>query len=312
MALQDLARDAGFAINRLGPSMGVEIIGLDLNEAMDDATFAILHEAMQTHHLLCFRDQHDLTDASHLAFTERWGPLEVFPEANKTKTESTVYHVANVSPDGEHLPEDNPQVVFQKVNARWHTDSSYRHIPSFASIMFGTEVLPDKAQGGETEFSNMLMAYDALSDEMKRRIEPLHMVHYYEFGRRLYSDLPPISATEREVVPPTCHPLVRVHADRPSVDGGGRRSLFFTTNAGNEVSGMTLEDGQALHKQLATHADNPAFCYRHRWRLHDLVMWDNRVLLHRARPYEMSKYRRVFRRTTVAGAGPVKGPHSIS
>ena len=312
MALQENARDAGFAINRLGSAMGAEIIGLDLNVPLDAATFAVLHETMQSHHLLCFRDQHNLTDDSQLAFTERWGPLEVFPEADKTKTESTVYHVANVSPDGVHLAEDDPQVVFQKVNARWHTDSSYRHIPSLASIMFGTEVLPDEAEGGETEFSNMLMAYDALTDEMKRRIEPLHMVHYYEFGRRIYPDLPPISAVEREVVPPTCHPLVRVHPDRAGAGGKGRRSLFLTTNAGNEVSGMTLEAGQTLHKQLAAHAGTPDFCYRHRWRLHDLVMWDNRVLLHRARPYEMEKYRRVFRRTTVAGAGPVVGPYSIS
>jgi alpha-ketoglutarate-dependent taurine dioxygenase len=312
MALEDNARDAGFAVNRISPAMGAEITGLDLNKPLDDATFAILHETMQTHHLLCFRDQHALSDDSQLSFTERWGPLEIFPEADKTKTETTVYHVANVSPDGEHLPEDDPQVVFQKVNARWHTDSSYRHIPSFASIMFGTEVLPDEAEGGETEFSNMLLAYDALSNDMKRRIEPLHMVHYYEFGRRLYPDLPPITAVEREIVPPTCHPLVRVHPDRPSADGKGRRSLFFTTNAGNEVSGMTLEDGQTFHEQIAAHADKPEFCYRHRWRLHDLVMWDNRVLLHRARPYEMAKHRRVFRRTTVAGAGPIKGPYSVS
>ena len=294
-----------FRISRISDALGAEVQGLDLSEPLGDAAFDRLREALQTHHLLCFRDQHSLDEAAQLAFTRLWGELEVFPEADKTKSASTIYNVANVSAEGEHLGADDHRSVYQKVNARWHTDSSYRYIPSFASIMLGIEVLPDEAQGGETEFSNMLLAYDALPAETREDIEPLHMVHYYEFGRRLFSELPPVSEFEREAVPPTCHPLVRVHPDR-----GDRRSLFFTTNAGNEVSGMSLEDGQALHQELAQHASRPEFCYLHRWRPFDLVMWDNRVLLHRARHYDMARYRRVFRRTTVAGAGPVIGPFS--
>ncbi|MDQ2805093.1 MAG: TauD/TfdA family dioxygenase, partial [Pseudomonadota bacterium] len=167
------------------------------------------------------------------------------------------------------------------------------------------EVLPDEAEGGETEFSDMFLAYDALPEAMKARLQPLHMVHYYEFGRRLFPELPPVSQQEREFVPPVSHPLVRVHPDRDN-----RRSLFMTTNAGNEISGMSLEDGQALHHQLAEHVSEPRFCYRHRWRKGDLVVWDNRCVLHRARAYDMARYRRVFRRTTVAGNGPVRGPYS--
>jgi taurine dioxygenase/alpha-ketoglutarate-dependent 2,4-dichlorophenoxyacetate dioxygenase len=213
--------------------------------------------------------------------------------------------VANVSPEGKHLPVDDHRVVYQKVNARWHTDSSYRYIPSFVSIMYAIRVLPEGARGGETEFSNMLAAYDALPGEMKARIEPLHMVHYYEFGRRLFRELPPVSHHEKEHVPPTCHPLVRIHPDR-----GHRRSLYFTTNAGNEVSGMTMEDGVALHRRLASHVSRPEFCHLHRWRPNDLVIWDNRVLMHRAKGYDMARYPRVFRRTTVAGSGPILGPYS--
>ena len=151
----------------------------------------------------------------------------------------------------------------------------------------------------------MFAAYDALSEDMKQRLQPLHMVHSYEFGRRMFPELPPLTQTEREFVPPTSHPLVRVHPDR-----GNRRSLFMTANAGNEVSGMSLEDGQALHRQLHDHVSNPAFCYLHRWQQGDLVIWDNRCTLHRARPYDMAMYRRVFRRTTIAGSGPVLGPYS--
>lgn len=289
-------------IRRIDPALGAEITGLDLSRPLGPAAVSAILDALQEHHLLCFPGQ-DLTEDSLVAFSKQLGPLEVFPEADKTKTASTVYNVANVSPEGEHLPVDDHRVVFQLVNARWHTDSSYRHIPSFASIMFGLEVLPDEAEGGETEFTNMLAAYDALPAETKARIEPLHMVHYYEFGRRLYPALPPVSQTEREFVPPTSHPLVRLHPDRDN-----RRSLFMTTNAGNEISGMSLEDGQALHQELAAHVSQAEFCYKHRWRAGDLVIWDNRVLLHRARAYDMAKYRRVLRRTTIAGTGPIQGP----
>lgn len=141
--------------------------------------------------------------------------------------------------------------------------------------------------------------------QMKDRLEPLHMVRYYEFGRRLFEELPPLRQAEKSLVPPVTHPVVRMHLDRSN-----RRSLFFTTNAGNEIGGMSLEDGQALHRKLASHVSQPRLCYKHRWRVNDLVMWDNRRLLHRAKGYDMDRYRRVFRRTTVAGNGPIRGPYS--
>lgn len=295
-----------FTVTRLSPALGAEVTGLDLSRPLTAEQFAAIRDAFQEHHVLCFRDQ-TLDEDAQVAFTRLWGEPESFPEADKTRGPKIFYFVANVSTEGEHLPEDDPRVVFQKVNACWHTDSSYRYIPSFASIMYAVEVLPDEAEGGETEFSNMLLAYDALSEEDKAMLEPLHMVHYYEYGRRLYPQLPPVSAFEREAVPPVAQPLIRVHPDR-----GNRRSLFFTDNAGNEVSGLSMEEGQALHRRLVEHASRPEFCYRHRWRDGDLVMWDNRVLLHRARRYDMAKYRRAFQRTTVAGDGPVLHPFSTA
>jgi alpha-ketoglutarate-dependent taurine dioxygenase len=300
---REMAREQPI-IRRCGAALGAEVIGIDLARRLDPATFAVLRAALQEHHMLCFRDQ-VLSEAEQAAFSELFGPLEAFPEAEKTKSASTIYNVANVSTDGEHLPVTDHRVIYQKVNARWHTDSSYRYIPSFCSLLYGIEVLPDEAEGGETEFSNMFLAYDALSDAMKTQLQPLHMVHYYEFGRRLFPELPPVSQIEREFVPPTSHPLVRLHPDRDH-----RRSLFITTNAGNEISGMSLEEGRALHRLLADHVGNPSFVHRHRWRKGDLVVWDNRCLLHQARAYDMARYRRVFRRTTVAGDGPIIGPYS--
>jgi alpha-ketoglutarate-dependent taurine dioxygenase len=304
MALAKTAPATDFEINRLSPALGAEVVGLDLAKPFDDATLARVNEAFLEHHVLCFRDQ-TLSDAELIAFSRQFGPLEEFPEKDKTKGRVEVYNVANVSPEGEHLPENDQRVIFQRNNARWHTDSSYRYVPSLASILYGLEVPPEDAVGGETDFSNMFAAYEALDEAMKRRIEPLHMVHYYECIRRLEPAMPPTTPEERDAVPPVSQPLVRVHPER-----GFRRSLYFTTNTGREISGMTLEEGQALHDWLREWIGRPEFCYRHRWRQGDVVMWDNRCLLHRAVPYDYAAFRRVLRRTTVAGAGPVLGPFS--
>ena len=115
--------------------------------------------------------------------------------------------------------------------------------------------------------------------------------------------MPPITAAERDSMPPVTHPVIRVHRDR-----GYRRSLYFTSNTSLEIGGMTLEEGRALHGWLVDYVSRPEFCYFHCWRTNDLVMWDNRVLLHRAIEYDYTRYRRVLRRTTVAGSGPIMGP----
>jgi taurine dioxygenase/alpha-ketoglutarate-dependent 2,4-dichlorophenoxyacetate dioxygenase len=289
-------------VTKLNPALGAEITGIDLSLPLDPEQLQEFRDALDTYGVLCFRDQ-KLSEQQQIAFTEQWGSLEDFPEENKTVAASTVYNVANVSAQGEHLPETDHRVIFQKVNALWHTDSSYRYVPAYASLLYGIEVMPDDAVGGRTGFSNMVLAYDALPDDLKARIEPLHMVHSYEHGRRMFASLPPLSNFEKNAVPPVSHPLVRVHPD-------GRRSLFMTANAGNEISGMPLEEGQALHRQLVEHVSRPEFCYFHKWKKGDLVVWDNRTTLHKAEVYDMARYRRVFRRTTLAGDGPVLGPYS--
>ncbi len=291
-------------IRRLGQALGAEVTRIDLSQPVDDKTMEALHAALQAHGVLCFRDQ-TLTEAQQIEFSKRWGPLEDFPEENKTLAAATVYNVANVSAEGEHLPETDHRVIFQKVNALWHTDSSYRYIPAYASLLYGIEVMPDGAEGGRTGFSNMVAAYEVMPPEMKARIEPLHMVHSYEHGRRQFPQLPTLSNFEKNAVPPVSQPLVRVHPE-----SGYRRSLFMTANAGNEISGMSLEEGQALHHQLIEYISRPKFCYFHQWQKGDLVVWDNRTTLHKAEAYDMARYRRVFRRTTVAGSGPVLGPYS--
>jgi alpha-ketoglutarate-dependent taurine dioxygenase len=302
MTLAEHSSEQGFAVTPVSSALGVEVVGLDVSQPLDPEALSVIREAFQAHHMLCFRDQ-TLADDQLVAFSTQFGPLEVFPEKGHTKDKIEVYHVANVSLDGEHLPAEDPTVIYQRNNGRWHTDSSYRYTPSLASILYGIEVLPDNAQGGETGFSNMLAAYAALPDDMKARLEPLHQVHSYADIRRLEPSIPPMSVEERDAFPPVSHPVIRVHPDRDY-----QRSLYFTSNTSLEIGGMTLEEGKALHGWLVDYVSQPEFCYFHRWRKGDLVMWDNRVLLHRATKYDYARYRRVLRRTTVAGDTTIMGP----
>ena len=291
-----------YNIRPVADALGAEVVGLDVATPLPPAVLAEIRDAFQRFHMLCFRDQR-LNDEQLVAFSTQFGPLEEFPEKDKTKGAVEVYHVANVSLEGEHLPEEDPRVIFQRNNARWHTDSSYRYIPSLASIMYGIEVLPDVAEGGETGFTNMLAAYAALTPERKNELQHLHQVHAYSEIRRLEPSMPQPTDSERNALPPVTHPLVRVHPDRDF-----QRSLFFTSNTSLEIGGGTLEEGKALHQWLVNWVSRDEFCYYHRWQKNDLVIWDNRVLLHRAIEYDYARYRRVLRRTTVGGQGPVIGP----
>ncbi|MSQ54921.1 MAG: TauD/TfdA family dioxygenase [Betaproteobacteria bacterium] len=291
-----------FQVRRLSPALGAEVVGLDVSRPLPPRTVASLRAAFQEHHMLCVREQR-LDDAALVAFSTQFGALEKFPEKDKTKGAPEVYQVANVSAQGEQLPPEDPRVIFQRNNARWHTDSSYRYVPSLASLLYGVEVLPEGAKGGETGFSNMLAAYAALDAAMKARLEPLHQVHSYGEIRRLEPQMPPMSREERDALPPVTHPVVRVHPDR-----NFQRSLYFTSNTSLEIGGGTLEEGRALHQWLLDWIGRSEFCYYHRWQKNDLVMWDNRVLLHRAIEYDYARYRRVLRRTTIGGSGPIVGP----
>ncbi len=139
MSVAEQSARNDFTVAPVSPVLGAEVVGLDVSRPLDPPILAVVRDAFQDHHLLCFRDQR-LDDHQLVAFSMQFGPLETFPEKDKTKGKVEVYNVANVSPEGEHLAEDDPRVIFQRNNGRWHTDSSYRYIPSLASIMYGIEV----------------------------------------------------------------------------------------------------------------------------------------------------------------------------
>ena len=297
-----MLRKKPLIIEPINNYFGAQVSGIDLTRELSIDEREFFWKLFEKYHVIVFKDQ-IISEKEQIRFTEYFGELESFPEVDKTIDSPKTYHVANVTKDGVQLCEHDTQVIFQKVNQLWHTDSSYRFIPSVASVLYGIETLPAKVNGGETEFANMFLIYDDLSEELKSKLEPLHMVHYYEFGRVLYPNLPSITDFEKRAVPPVSHPLIRVHPERSK-----RKSLYFTANAGNEIGGMSQGDGENFHKQLVEIVSNSKYRYKHRWENGDLVMWDNRCLLHRAIPYEMGKYKRVLRRTTVGGRIAIQGP----
>ena len=291
-------------IKNLSNDFGVEIKKFDCSKEIKSDEIELLKKIMQDKHFICFKNQN--LDGSNLAkFTKNFGDLEAYPEKDKTKGKIEIFNVSNVSEDGAHLDPDDQRVVLQKNNSRWHTDSSYRYLPSVFSILYGQETLPPEVEGGQTQFSNMLVAYDRLPEDKKNLLQPLHQVHSYNDIRRLEPSLPELTYEEKCNFPPVTHPIVRVHPDR-----NFRKSLYFTSNTSLEIGGMSLEQGKELHKWLVDYISQPKFCYTHNWQKNDLIMWDNRVLLHRVIPYDYAKYRRAMIRGTVEGEVPVLGPFS--
>ena len=291
-------------IKKLTKNFGVKITNFDCSQTINNNDLEILKKTIQESHFICFKNQ-DLNGNTLAKFTKNFGDLEAYPEKDKTKGKIEIFNVSNVSEDGKHLSPDDQRVILQKNNSRWHTDSSYRYHPASFSILFGQETLPQDAIGGQTEFSNMLIAYDNLTEEKKTLLQPLHQVHSYNDIRRLEPGLPELTYEEKSNFPPVTHPIIRVHPDRSF-----KKSLYFTSNTSLEIGGMSLEKGKELHAWLVNYISQPQFCYKHSWKKNDLIMWDNRVLLHRVIPYDYAKYRRAMIRGTVEGKVPVLGPFS--
>jgi alpha-ketoglutarate-dependent taurine dioxygenase len=276
---------------RVHPAIGIEITGVDLAQPLDPATLSRIVALWQEHLVLVFPGQ-SLTEDQQIAFTRNFGELDITVEDDKKSSKNPeVLRIGNVGEGGQKLDPDHPiPLYFSALTTPWHTDGSYRAIPSFASMLHALEVTP---QGGETCFANAIAAYEALPDEVKRRVEGKYMVHSYEFTRLFEERLPPLSAAERRDFPPAAHPVVRVHAD-------GRKSLYISGNVAYYVGGLPLDEGKALHKYLLDWVTQPQFVYAHKWTVGDVVLWDNRPTLHRVLPYDPG-HRRVLQRTELKG-----------
>jgi alpha-ketoglutarate-dependent 2,4-dichlorophenoxyacetate dioxygenase len=181
-------------------------------------------------------------------------------------------------------------MIYQLANMLWHSDSSFKAVPSLCSLLSARIIPPE---GGATEFASARCAYPSLPEALKQRLEGLVVVHDFAWSR---DQVRPGFFTERERAefPPVRHPLVRVNPVN------GRKSLFLGAHA-SHVEGMPVAEGRALLGTLLDHVTRPEFCYRHEWTEGDLVIWDNRCVLHRATPYDTTRHRRLMQRTTVSG-----------
>jgi taurine dioxygenase len=266
------------ALRRLSPAGGAQIIGIDTSRPLSAAEKAVIEAAFLTHHVVVFPDQR-LSREEQFAFAANFGEVAAHG-AHRPGAEAKRYRVAHVM---SNLGADGrPATRFSRAaNYHWHTDKPYLAAPPLLTMLYAVELPPT---GGDTEFANMTMAYDALTEAMKRRIASLRVAFRPAFddGRRGAD-----------------HPLVRNHPDT------GRKSLYIG-NHSTGIIGCPEEEGRALLARLLAHATQPRFVYTHRWRLGDLVMWDNRVLLHRAvLNYDTGRDRRVMHRSVVEGPVPV-------
>jgi len=278
------------------PLIGAAVRGVDLARLLDDATFEALHALWMEHLLLIFPDQ-PISDEQHVAFGRRFGDLEIHPSlAHRSSRNREIYRVSNVDEAGNLIPPKDTGWQYLSQSWRWHTDSSFREVPSMGSILHGIETTN---VGGDTLFANMVAAYDALDEHTKSRIEGLEVIHDHDY---ILSLSPELSAKQDkgtyDALPPVRHPLVRVHPVT------GRRSLFLSPHTMVNVVDMDPDEGRALLDTLIEHATQDRFVYRHRWQPHDVIMWDNRCTMHSVEPFDNARMRRVMHRVTLVGDGP--------
>jgi alpha-ketoglutarate-dependent 2,4-dichlorophenoxyacetate dioxygenase len=279
-------------IQKLHPLFGAEIGGVDTGKPIDKATFAQIRAALDEHSLLVFHDQ-SLDDATQVAFSERFGPLEKTISANATGG-THFARQSNLDVDtGVVIPPEDNRMRYMKGNYMWHTDSSFKPVPALCSLLSG-RIVPEA--GGDTDFASARAAYDALPAATKTRIETLVAEHSLEYSRSL-TGFDVTVMTRKNEVPPVRHAMVRANP------ANGRKAIYAGAHA-SHVLGWPIEEGRALIRELNAHITQPRFRYTHAWRAGDLVIWDNRCLLHRATPYDSVHHKRLMQRTTVAGDGP--------
>jgi alpha-ketoglutarate-dependent 2,4-dichlorophenoxyacetate dioxygenase len=271
-----------------------EVSGLDITKPLTDADVAAVHAGMDAYAALVLHEQ-DVTDEQQRGFTLQLGQAESYktPGHIKKSIDSRVgpgiADFSNLDKDGRIISADDRVWFFKLGDRLWHSDSSFRPVPASYSLLSG-RIIP--SWGANTEIADMRAAYDALDARTKAEVEDLICLHSLIYSREAigFTDL-----TEDEIAAfrPVRQRLVRTHPVT------GRKSLFLSSHAG-AIEGWTIPEARSFLRDLTEHATQPRFVYTHVWRPHDLIMWDNRTTMHRARRFDRNEVRDV-RRTTLAG-----------
>jgi alpha-ketoglutarate-dependent 2,4-dichlorophenoxyacetate dioxygenase len=273
----------------LTPNLGAEISGVVLANDMDDEVFRAVYQAFLRYQVLLFPPQ-DLPPGRQVAFARRFGEVQIhvmnqyhadgYPELYRLSNLD-----ANGRPTGQHP---------DKGTLAWHTDGSWQRVTGHATIIYG-EVMPQS--GGETHFCDMYGAYERLHASWKARIAGLRAVHNLDFSRTRRHGEDPLTEAQRLAKPPVDHPVVRTHPET------GRKCLYLGDHA-EYIQAMPYDEGRALIEELNALAIHPDLTYAHRWKTRELIVWDNRCVMHRATPYDAATQGRVIRRCTVLGEVP--------
>ena len=273
-----------------GP-LGAEVLGLDLTRTLPHAEFERVHRAHLDHHVLVFRDQR-ITPAQHIAFSQRFGALQTHVlHQFALSGHPQILVVSNIVENGQ-------PIGLGDAGYFWHSDLSYKERPSLGSMLHARE-LP--AAGGDTVFANMHTAWDTLPAALRDAVRGLKAEHTYLARyaelQRLSPWRPDLSEAQRAQVLPVVHPVVRTHPET------GRLALFVSEHFTTRLIGVPQDEGDALLRALFEHSVRPEHLYRHRWRAHDLVFWDNRSVMHLAAGCPADQ-RRLLYRTTIEGDAP--------
>ena len=274
----------------LTPLFAARIEGVDVARGIDGATMAGLRDALDRYAVLVLPGQ-VIDDQAQIAFSQGFGALEM-TRPGALGAGSAVIVLSNIGPGGEIAAPSDKQLLNNKANRHWHHDSSFKPIPARASLLSAREI---PSAGGNTEFAFMRGAFAALEAAEQARLRGMVALHDFGWSR---GRVDPTLVTEAER---TQHPAVRQAVVLEENPYGP--ALYLGAHA-RSIDGMTEVESRALIDRLMAHATEDRFIYSHRWSPGDLLIWDNRAVLHRATPFASTTERRHMVRTTVAGQGP--------
>lgn len=287
-----LPRSSTLILEPVGKAFGAEVAEVDLRDLTKEL-LGTVREAFSQYAVLVFPDQ-DLSQEDQAKFAAYFGPLEAAPSAiyqddARQRMQRDITDVSNIDDDGQLWRPDSRVRQLQVANKLWHTDSSFKHVPALASCLYARVVPP---VGGHTAFADLRGAYDALPTDRQAYLKPLIARHTLMASRRRmgFDDFTADEAKAMQAVPQR---LVRFLED------AGRETLYLASHI-EGIDGMDADAAMHLVDELIAHATQPVFIYRHRWRVGDLVLWDNRCTMHRATPFDDMRWGRDLHRATVS------------